>query len=133
MSQSTLDTVKDAFTSICQQFQKSFNQGDVEGLASLYLEDAKILPPNMDMIEGKDTIQKFWQGALEMGIKSYKPEMIEVESSGNLGFLVGTYTVFGNENQVINKGKVLTVLKNIDGKWKIYRDMFNSNIPLEEK
>jgi len=56
-----------------------------------------------------------------------------VESSGNLGFLVGTYTVFGNENQVINKGKVLTVLKNIDGKWKIYRDMFNTSIPLEEK
>ena len=133
MSPSTLDTVRDAFTSICQQFQKSFNQGDVEGLASLYLKDAKILPPNMDMIEGKDTIQTFWQGALDMGIKSYTAEMIEVESSGNLGFLVGTYTVFGNENQVINKGKVLTVLKNIDGKWKIYRYMFNSSIPLEEK
>jgi uncharacterized protein (TIGR02246 family) len=127
------DEVRDAFTSICQQFQKSFNQGDVEGLASLYLEDAKILPPNMDLIEGKDTIQTFWQGALDMGIKSYTAEMIEVESSGNLGFLVGKYTVFGNENQVINKGKVLTVLKNIDGKWKIYRDIFNSSIPLEEK
>jgi uncharacterized protein (TIGR02246 family) len=133
MTSSSLETVRDAFTSICQQFQKSFNQGDVEGLASLYLEDAKILPPNMDMIEGKDTIQTFWQGALDMGIKSYAAEMIEVESSGNLGFLVGTYTVFGNENQVINKGKVLTVLKNIDGKWKIYRDMFNTSIPLEEK
>ena len=133
MTSSSLETVRDAFTSICQQFQKSFNQGDVEGLASLYLEDAKILPPNMDLIEGKDTIQTFWQGALDMGIKSYTAEMIEVESSGNLGFLVGKYTVFGNENQVINKGKVLTVLKNIDGKWKIYRDMFNSNIPLEEK
>jgi ketosteroid isomerase-like protein len=80
---STIDEVRDAFTSICQQFQKSFNQGDVEGLASLYLEDAKILPPNMDLIEGKDTIQTFWQGALDMGIKSYAVEMIEVESSGN--------------------------------------------------
>jgi ketosteroid isomerase-like protein len=133
MSPSTLDTVRDAFTSICQQFQKSFNQGDVEGLASLYLEDAKILPPNMDMIEGKDTIQTFWQGALDMGIKSYTAEMIEVESSGNLGFFVGTYTLYGDGNQVINKGKFLTVLKNIDGKWKIYRDIFNSSIPLEEK
>ena len=133
MTSSSLETVRDAFTSICQQFQKSFNQGDVEDLASLYLEDAKILPPNMDMIEGKDTIQKFWQGALEMGIKSYKPEMIEVESSGNLGVFVGKYTVFGSENQVINKGKSLTVLKNIDGKWKIWRDIFNSSMPLEEK
>ncbi len=133
MPVSSLDTVRDAFTSICQQFQKSVEQGDLEGIGNLYGEDAKILPPNMDMLEGKDSIQAFWQRVLEMGIKSYKPEMIEVESSGNLGFLVGTYTVFGNENQVVNKGKVLTVLKNIDGKWKIYRDIFNSSIPLEEK
>ena len=75
------------------------------------------MPPNMDLIEGKDTIQTFWQGALDMGIKSYAAEMIEVESSGNLGVFVGKYTVFGSENQVINKGKVLTVLKNIDGKF----------------
>ena len=133
MTPSSLDTVRDAFTSICQQFQKSLEKGDIETIGTLYGDDAKILPPNMDMIEGKDTIQTFWQGALDMGIKSYTAEMIEVESSGNLGFLVGKYTVFGNENQVINKGKVLTVLKNIDGKWKIYRDIFNSSIPLEEK
>jgi len=85
------------------------------------------------IVDGKNTIQTFWQGALDMGIGSYKPEMIEVESSGNLGFLVGKYTVYGKENQVINRGKVLTVLKNIDGQWKIYRDIFNSSMPLEEK
>ena len=73
------------------------------------------------------------QGALEMGIKSYKPEMTEVESSGNLGFCIGTYAIYGTDDQEINKGKFLTVLKNIDGKWKIYRDMFNTSIPLEEK
>jgi ketosteroid isomerase-like protein len=133
MTPSSLDTVKDAFTSICQQFQKSIEQGDIETIGTLYGDDAKILPPNMDMIEGKDTIQKFWQGALEMGIKSYQPEILEVESSGNLGFFVGKYTLYGNENQVINKGKFLTVFKNIDGEWKVYRDIFNSSIPLEGK
>ena len=133
MTPSNLETVRDAFTSICQQFQKSLGQGDVEGMASNYLEDAKILPPNMDILEGRKTIQAFWQGALEMGIKSYKPEMTEVESSGNLGFCIGTYAIYGTDDQEINKGKFLTVLKNIDGKWKIYRDIFNSSIPLENK
>jgi len=46
---------------------------------------------------------------------------------------VGKYTLYGNENQVINKGKFITVFKNIDGEWKVYRDIFNSSIPLEEK
>ena len=132
MTPSSLETVQDAFTSMCQQFETSFNQGDAEGLTSLYTEDAEILSPNRDIIKGKNTIQKFWQGALEMGIKSYEPEMIEVESSGNLGFVVGKYTVFGNEDQEIDKGKGLSVLKNIDGKWKIHRDVYNSSTSLEK-
>jgi ketosteroid isomerase-like protein len=56
-----------------------------------------------------------------------------VEYSGNLGFFVGKYTLYGNENQVINKGKFITLFKNIDGEWKVYRDIFNSSVPLEEK
>ena len=87
----------------------------------------------MDMLEGRDTIQKFWQGALEMGIKSYEPEIIEVEYSGNLGFFLGKYTLYGDGNKIINKGKFVTVFKNIDGEWKVYRDIFNSSVPLEEK
>ena len=133
MTVSNLDTVRDAFISICQQFQKSLEQGDLGNIVNLYTEDAKILPPNMDMLEGRDSIQAFWQRASEMGIKSYQPEILEVEYSGNLGFFVGKYTLYGNENQVINKGKFITVFKNIDGKWKVYRDIFNSSIPLEEK
>ena len=133
MTTSSLETVRDAFTSICQQFQKSIEQADLEVIGNLYGEDAKILPPNMDMLEGKDSIQAFWRGALEMGIKSYQPEILEVEYSGNLGFFVGKYTLYGNENQVINKGKFLTVFKNIDGEWKVYRDISNTSMPLEEK
>ena len=133
MTPSSLETVRDAFTSICQQFQKSIEQGDLGNIGNLYTEDAKILPPNMDMLEGRDSIQAFWQRASEMGIKSYQPEILEVEYSGNLGFFVGKYTLYGNENKVINKGKFITVFKNIDGEWRVYRDIFNSSIPLEEK
>ena len=133
MTPSSLETVRDAFTSICQQFQKSIEQGDLGNIGNLYTEDAKILPPNMDMLEGRDSIQAFWQRASEMGIKSYQPEILEVEYSGNLGFFVGKYTLYGNENKIINKGKFITVFKNIDGEWRVYRDIFNSSIPLEEK
>lgn len=133
MTPSSLETVQDAFMSICQEFQKSIEQGDFEGIGNLYGEDAKILPPNMDMLEGRDSIRAFWQRASEMGIKSYQPEILEVEYSGNLGFFVGKYTLYGNENKIINKGKFITVFKNIDGEWRVYRDIFNSSIPLEEK
>ena len=133
MPPSSPDEVRDAFLSVCQQFEKSFNQGDAEGVASLYSDDAKILPPNMDIVEEKNTIQSYWQGALDMGIKSFKGELIDMDSSGNLGYFVGKYTLYDNDNQEVDQGKWISVLKNIDGKWKVHRDIFNTSIPLEEK
>ena len=132
MPLSTIDEVRDTFTSICEQFVKLYNQGDAEGLASLYSEDAKILSPNRDFVEGKKAIQTFWQGALEMGVKSFKSEIVDTDSSGNLGILVGKYTLYSGENQEIDQGKYVSVLKNIDGKWKVHRDVYNSSMPLEE-
>ena len=82
MAMSNPDEVRNAFTPICQQFQKLYNHGDAEGLASLYSEDAKILSPNMDFVEGKNAIQAFWQGALEMGVKSFKSEIIDINHLG---------------------------------------------------
>ncbi len=133
MPPSSTDEIRDAYSSICEQFTKLYNCSDAEGLASLYSEDAKILSPNMDFVEGKDAIQTFWQGALEMGVKSFRSEIIETESSGNLGYLVGKYTLYGSENQQVDQGKYISVLKDIDGKWKVHRDIYNSSIPLEEK
>ena len=132
MPPSSPDESRNAYSSICEQFTKLYNRGDAEGLAPLYSEDAKILSPNMDFVEGKNAIQAFWQGALEMGVKSFKSEIIETDSSGNLGYLVGKYTLYGSENQELDQGKYISVCKNIDGKWKVHRDIYNSSMPLEE-
>ena len=70
---------------------------------------------------------------IDKGIKSFKSEPIEMESSGNLAFFVGKYKLYGSENQEISHGKYISVFKNIDGKWKVHRDIFNRSTPLEEK
>jgi ketosteroid isomerase-like protein len=133
MPTSSPDEIRDAFLSVCQQFEKSFNQGEAEGLTSLYTEDAKILPPNMDIVEGRSAIQAYWQGALDMGIKSFKGEMIDADFSGNLGYLVGKYILYDSDNQEIDQGRWISVLNNIDGKWKVHRDIFQRSTPLEEQ
>jgi len=132
MPTSSPDEIRDVFLPVCQQFEKSYNQGDAEGLASLYSEGAKILPPNMDIVEGRSAIQTYWQGALDMGIKSFKGEMIDADFSGNLGYFVGKYILYDNDNQELDQGRWISVLNNIDGKWKVHRDIFHSSIPLEE-
>jgi hypothetical protein len=44
---------------------------------------------------GRSAIQEFWKGALAMGIKSYKGELVEAEFFGDTGYLVGTYKLSG--------------------------------------
>jgi ketosteroid isomerase-like protein len=63
----------------------------------------------------------------------YRSVIVDMDSSGNLGYFVGKYTLYSSENQEIDQGKYVSVLKNIDGKWKVHRDIYNSSIPLEEK
>ena len=87
----------------------------------------------MDSVEGKNSAQTYWQGALDMGIKSFKGELIDTDASGNLGYLVGEYTLLDNDDQEVDQGMWISVLKNIDGKWKVHRDIFNTSMPLEEK
>ena len=41
----------------------------------------------------------------------------------------GEVTMFTKDGQQIDKGKYLVVWKKEDGKWKLFRDMFNSNLP----
>lgn len=133
MTEQGLATVRDAFSNICKQFKKGFEQGDIDIISNLYSDDAKILPPNMGMLEKIESIKSFWKGVIDMGIKVYEPEFKEIEYSGELGFAVGNSTLYGDAKNVLNKGKFLTVFKNIGGEWKIHRDIFNSSVPLESE
>lgn len=131
MAETVSVEIKNAYSSICEKFEISFNSKDSIGLAEVYTENAKIFAPNMDIVEGRPAIQQFWQGALEMGIKSFKGVLSEAENLGNTGYLIGTYTVSGQEGQMLDQGKFISILKKENDQWKVYRDIYNSNIPLK--
>ena len=119
--------IKDAYSSICEKFETSFNNNDSTGLGDLYTENAKMLPPDLDIIVGRSAIQEFWQGALAMGIKSYKGKLAEAEIFGDTGYLIGTYSLYGQDGQSIGNGKFISILKKEKGLWKLHRDIYNSS------
>ena len=45
-------------------FSKGFRKGDASITASVYTEDAVILPPNADRIHGRKAIEEFWKGVM---------------------------------------------------------------------
>jgi uncharacterized protein (TIGR02246 family) len=132
MTQSTSTGVRDAIAAANENFMAAFKRGDAAGLAALYTEDGQLLPPNSDFMTGREAIQAFWQGAMDMGIKSAQIEIGEVEDHGDTAIEVSKYTLQGEGGQVLDKGKYIVIWKQEDGQWKLHRDIFNSSMPPPE-
>ena len=112
-----------------QLFVRTFNQGDAAGVASLYTKDARFMPPNADFISGREAIQAVFQAFMDSGVKAVELECLEVEGYGDTASEVGRYTLQSQDGQVLDKGKFLVIWKNVDGQWKLHRDMINTSVP----
>jgi len=121
--------IRDAIAAANEGFMAAFNGGDAAGVAALYTEGAQLLPPNADVTAGREAIQAFWQGAMDMGIQSAQLEIVEVESHGDMAIEVSKYTLCGESGQVLDKGKYIVIWKRKSGHWKLHRDIFNSSMP----
>ena len=42
----------------------------------------------------------------------------------------GTYEMFVDKNVSVDKGKFIVLWKQVDGKWKMHRDIWNSDMPV---
>jgi uncharacterized protein (TIGR02246 family) len=121
--------IREAIVAANGTFVEAFNSGDAAGVAALYTAEGQLLPGNSDFVTGTQAIQEFWQGAMDMGIKSAKLETIEVEGMGKMAYEVGKYQLFVEGGQMLDQGKYIVVWKQIDGEWKLHRDIWNTSMP----
>ena len=108
-------------------FEQQFSQGNAAGIAELYTEDGMLLPAGSEFIQGKEAIRGFWQGAINMGIKEVKLDIVEVELQGDAAIERGLYQLKGAGGEVMDHGKYIVIWKQEHGQWKLYRDIWNTN------
>jgi ketosteroid isomerase-like protein len=115
-----------AFT---DDFQEALNNGDVEGLVSLYAPDCRLMPPNGPMMEGHDAVRTMFGAMIDAGLKG---ELKTVESMvlGDSGYKVGTFKVLLPDGSVMDQGKFMEVWKKTDSGWLMSNDIWNSDMPL---
>ena len=124
--------VRAAIEANTKQFIEAFNKGDAAAVANMYTADARLLPPNGEMVEGRENIQKFWQAGISAGLKMVTLETVHVESQGNIAVEVGRYTstITRAGATTTDKGKYVVQWKREGQNWKLAVDIFNSNMPL---
>jgi len=120
------DEIKEANKS----FMESYNSGDLEALAQHYTENAKLLPSNSEVVQGREAIEALWSGALEMGANKALLETVSAESFGSTAIEEGRYTLYAEGDIMIDNGKYIVIWLKVDGKWLLDRDIWNTSIPL---
>jgi ketosteroid isomerase-like protein len=116
------------------QWSKAASANDLDGAVAFYSDDATVLPPNAPVAATKQAIRTLWASLLVPGATvSWQAARVEVSTSGDLGYLLGTYVVTLKDPQgkPVDSGKLAEVWKKQpDGKWKCVVDTYNSNLPL---
>ena len=109
-------------------FVAAFARGDANALANYYTQDGMLLPTGSDFITGKKAIETFWQGVMDMGVKTARLEIVEVERQRDVAVEIGRYHLQGANGEHIDNGKYLVVWKQEGGTWKLHRDIWNTSI-----
>ncbi|HQU84112.1 MAG TPA: SgcJ/EcaC family oxidoreductase [Pyrinomonadaceae bacterium] len=129
--------------SIYKSFSEAYKTLDVEKVASLYSENAAYLPPDNDILQGREairpTFKEFFDWVKSEGrTMTISFQIFQRKVDKNLAYDVGVYTIrqFKDGKQVggLGQGKFVTVaVKEKDGKWRFQVDGYSNLKPPEKK
>ena len=102
--------------------------GDSIGLANLYTNDAKFMSAGAPSVVGRANIQTAMSNIVKSGITGVDLRLENVYGTEDLLAEEGELTLFVGEDAVAVE-KYIVLWKKEDGKWKLFRDIFNSNLP----
>jgi ketosteroid isomerase-like protein len=127
------DGVKAAIEAANARFAGAVVKGDAAGLAAFYSPNAEVMPAGSEPVRGTEAIQKFWRGGLDSGIAAIGLKTLEVFGHGPTATEIGEYELRDKAGKVFDRGKYIVVWQRADGKWKLLRDMFSTNVPSSGK
>jgi uncharacterized protein (TIGR02246 family) len=115
-----------------RDFAAALNAKDAKLAASLYTEDAVLIPPGEDMVRGRENIEAYWKAAIEDGgVRDVSVETIDAQSSGALGYEIGTFELTSNGpngDAVKDTGRYIELLsRGSDGKWYSTAGIWNAS------
>lgn len=109
------------------QLARLLDQFNPVALGNLLMDDARLLPPNVPAIEGRDAIVEYYKGTVANEL-DYEVAPLKRVMIGNIGLAEGTYKVKNlTSGAYVEEGKYMTVWVNQAGQWKVARMMTNTD------
>lgn len=120
-----------AINHIQRQLTTAYWKRDTTALASLYTDDGMIWPPGSEPVKGKELIRDFWQSMMDIGIADIKMEVLETDSIQHTIIEMSRFLLLGSDLSKLDHGNRLMIWKQTESGWKLSKDIFCSNQPVQ--
>jgi uncharacterized protein (TIGR02246 family) len=120
-------------SNVIKLLEDAVNRGDMESLAKIYSEDAWLLPPNFEMVIGREAIKGFFTVMMSAGKFEVQIDIIQLDEYENHAIEISKWVMTIVDSVGTKKedlGKSMVIWKKYDDQWLISRDMFSSSTPL---
>jgi ketosteroid isomerase-like protein len=124
-----LTTAKAEIEAANKNFMALVAAGDSVGLANCYTVDAKFMSAGVPSVVGRANIQTAMSNIVQ-NITRADLRLENIYGTADLIAEEGELTLFVGDDAVAVE-KYIVLWKKEDGKWKLFRDIFNSNSPAE--
>ncbi len=113
-----------------QQYLKAVNEGDAAALARLSTERAILLPPNADMIEGREAIKEYWRSVFAAGLRDVSLRTLRVdEYGGDAAREIGRVRLNAPTPRDVLEGKYVIVWRKMGEIWLLDSAIWNFTRP----
>ena len=124
---------KTAIETAGQTFIIALNKGDSIALANCYTTDAKMMGPNEKTYIGRPAIRKAFSSWIKSGMPTFTMNTIDIWGNEDIMAAEEQWTFSDKDGKIIDTGKSIEIFKMENGKWLLYRDCYNSDIPCSVK
>lgn len=131
MENFNIEAVKQIIEANHKAYNENFAKGDATQFAKHYTVDASIFPTNFPKMQGTSAINTFFDGAFKMGIRNIKLTSNEVMGGPELVVESGNVELFIENGISVYKGKFIIIWKQENNEWKMFRDIWNIDTPIE--
>ena len=130
---SLAQSVADEIAQANQHFVQAINTGDVTLLPRVYTDHGLILPPNHEIVAGREAIEQYWRtvtgaGLRILSLRSVRIDELAPDAASEVGrFTIETTELLGRTEAM--HGKYVVVWRKSGGAWRHDSEIWNFSDP----
>ena len=118
-----------------KKYMEFYNNGDASGVADLHMDDALVMPPNIDMVKGKESIKKAISDEISAGATDLVFTTLDMYDNEEYVTEVGRFSLnVKDEGEIVmtDSGKYIVLWEQVSkNNWLMKADIWNSDLPIK--